>query len=363
MTATAPVPVGPVIQITTEHSYAAFPFVARAADGTYVMSYRPGSNHWYGWLALRESEDGLVWSDSIVPPGMTPLQTMTSSPAGAYVWGSAGISAETAAQGGRVYIGVRRLHFTHGSVTVDGLRSYLIVRDPDGTLSPLIALPAGPGAPAIGFDLTGVLAAADGSLVISGALASTGRAYYYRSLDQGATWTACGDTAPTGGGCGEPTLLQIPDGRIFSFLRQDGGPNGEYDRIYWTSRGPDLTTGSWSTPVLATAPASGMPNAAVVGDEVWMAVRGYSDTNPLPANSRPLRIVVFSITPTGLVKVRDNIDPVPAITRTTMYGTFLDTDDDDIVLLLFSAEGPKGRYSAEAAVFAVPLVAIPIPGS
>lgn len=351
-----PVVTGVPVQATTELSYAAFPFVARAADGTFVMSYRPGSSHWYGWFAIRESDDGVTWSDPVVPPGMTPLQTKTSSPAGGYVWGSAGIAAETAAQGGRTYIGVRRLHFVPGSTTVDGLRSYLIVRAADGTLSSMTALPTVVGS-AIGFDASGMVVTADGTLLIAGYVSN--RAWFFRSTDQGATWTATGDVAPATMGCGEPTLVQLPDGRLVAFLRSDGGANGEYDRLWWTIRGPDLTTGSWSVPQVAVINGSGMPTAAVVGDQVVLPYRGFSDTSPLPAEGRPARLAVFTVDSAGLDKVRDNIEVLPGSLRRFLYGTPYNTDSGWRVM--WSEEGPKDLAGGQAFIYSAPFEMRPTP--
>jgi hypothetical protein len=339
-----PVPNGPVRQITTELSYAAFPLTVPLPGG-YLMSYKAAATHNSpgGYLMHRRSPDGIDW-------GSAYFQTGGMSPS--YSWGHGGVAVETAAQGGRVHLLLLRLHFT--SATVDEVRSWHKWSDDGGVTWQLgVQMPTITG---IGWYPSSLIVCDDGSLLAAG-YNSDGWVRFLRSTDRGATWVNAGavtDAAPDRG-LAEGTVLQLSTGQVLSFQRSDT-PTPRLS----SSICDDITapTPVWSTPAVAVPEGSGLPNAIELpGGHIALGYRGYSDRSN-PAAGRPLRIAMFTITPTGIVGYRDGIDPMIGEDGRMLYGNPVLVDaggPDEGWALIYGLEGPGGQGGGSAAVVAIPV--------
>lgn len=344
MTFYVPVPSGPPSVVTTEMSYAAFPVTVKTASGAYLCFYQsaPTHNATTGEILTRRSTDGIAWSGPESMVGQSP----------GYKWGFGGIACESAAQGGRVHMLVLRLHIT--SQTVDEVRCWAKWSEDDGltwTLGPQMPVVSAPG-----WYPSNLIVCANGDLVAAG-YTTDGYARYFRSADRGASWAACGTAKPGDRGCGEPTLVQLPDGRIVSFLRSDAPT----ERLYRTIRDENLSTGDWAAPIVASYDASGLPSAAVVTPEGHVAVlyRGWADrTNP--ALGRPTRLMMFApdAGESGLFGYRANIDPQADETGRYLYGNLILAADGWRAIV--GVEGPGGQAGGSAQVVSIPLELRPI---
>lgn len=333
-----PVPTSAPYQISTELNYSAFPYTVKTAAGTYLCSYKaaPSHNSHTSTLVHRRSTDGVAWEGPYSMPGQSA----------GYTWGHGGIGVETAAQGSRVYLLLLRLHWSSPtSTTVDEVRSWIKWSDDDGLtweLGPMF-----PPIVGVGWYPSSLLVLQDGSLLAAG-YNSDGWVRYQRSTDRGATWSLAGAAKPSDRGVAEGTLAQLDDGRVISFLRSDV-PS---ERLYWTITSDEAT---WSDPVVASYDASGLPNPTVLpGGHVAVLYRGYADaTNP--ALGRPTRMLMFTVTETGLSGYRGGIDPWPFQRARYLYGNVIPGRSPGSYLAIIGAEGVGGQTGGYAAVVALPM--------
>lgn len=339
-----PAPAGPLVQISNDFAYAGFPRAIALGQGGYAISYGQGASHFgSGGVPLwRESPNGVVWGGASTPM----LSLLTPSGAGSgYAWGMPAFVAEPA-PGGRVFAIIHRMHYVPGSCcSIDEIRAWLTIREPDGTWHEKRPVPIVGGK---GFYPAGMILARDNSLWMSG-YTDDGNGYYFRSTNEGVSWASLGTARPTDRGIGEPTLVQLQDGRVVSFQRADGGTNGEYNRLYWTIHSEDPVVGSWSTPVVAVYNGSGLPNATVTDDgNVFVLYRGFTDT-AWPAGGMPPRALMFKPTAAGLQGYRGNIELVPGATGRELYGNLLKVEGK--WRLFVGIEGAKGPSAPWATVY------------
>lgn len=344
-----PAPSGPVTQVSTELNgsgglgYAAFPVTVAMPDGTLLCAYKAGASHWgpTSQLMLRRSPDGVVWDDGV----KMPL-------ASGYAWGVSGLATETSGQGGRLYMSVLRQHYgTASQYTPDESRAWLYRSDDAGTTwSQGWQFPTSPGT--YGFYPSSLAVLADGTVMAAG-YTSDGYARYYTSTDRGQTWVAAGAfKAPENRTAAEPSLAQLPDGRVVSLVRSDAGTS---QRLYVTTRNAD---GTWAPLWAATWDGSGSPATTVVNADTIVALyRGWADrTDP---TRLPMRTLLMGVTPDGVRSWRGNGDMWPGQFGRYLYGNLVRSSTGWRVIA--SVEGPLGDKGASAQIVSIPVDFRPAP--
>lgn len=333
-------------QVTTENNYSAFPAATTLADGSTLVAYRSGSGHASadGRVRLRRSVDGDAWTDWREVP----------VPSTGRAYGPSGMDAETAAQGGRVYLGVASYVSTGPSSGTD-FRPYLATSDDGGaTWSTPTLLPQ----PVPGWSyLAGVLVTSTGDVIVGEyvrALDAPNRwsAHYFRSTNRGATWASMGVLSGTRD-FGEPQMVELADGRILTALRSDAA-GGYYDYIHTAIY--DGTT--WSTPKVAVIHATGSPNLArLPSGHVVLSYRGYNGQDEALADSRPARLAFFQ--PDGSGVYRANVDVLAGDARLSLYGQVVGSRF--VVALESPPDLTAPTASLTATVYSVPIRFAPIP--
>lgn len=339
---------GPVTQVSTELNasgglgYAAFPVTIALPDGSLLTAYKAGASHWgpTSQLMLRRSPDGVVWDDG----AKVPL-------AAGYAWAAGGLATETAAQGARLYMAVLRQHYGAGSAfTPDEMRAWLYRSDDTGrTWSQGWQFPT---IGTFGFYPSSLAVLADGTIMAAG-YTSDGYARYYTSPDRGQTWVAAGAfKAPENRTAAEPSLAQVPDGRVVSLVRSDSGAS---QRLYVTTRNAD---GTWAPLWAATWDGSGYPSTTVVNDQTIVVLyRGWADrTDP---TRLPMRALLLGVTPDGVRSWRGNIDLWPGQQSRFLYGTVVRSATGWRVIA--AVEGPLGDKGASAQIVSIPVDFRPAP--
>jgi len=322
----APLAAGQLAQITVEPDYPAFPDAVELGDGSVLLAYRAGSGHASpdGKVKVRRSVDGDTWTE--------PRTLATES---GYAYGPAGLAAETMTQGGRVYMTVVRYTSTGPNSGTD-FRPYLSTSDDDGaTWTTLRSLPQ----PVPGWSYpSGLIVTTSGDIVLSEyvrAAAAPNRwsAYYYRSSDRGASWSAMGVLSHATRDFQEPQLIELADGRVFTALRSD---SGGYDYVYSA-----VFNGTWSVPKAAIIHATGNPRMSrTPGGQIALSYRGYDGPDEATAAHRPARLAMFY--PDGSTAYRGGIDVLGGNTHRSLYGrivavpgghrfvTALESEPDDV---------------------------------
>lgn len=346
-----PVAAGPPVQVSRELAYAGFPSVVRLPSGAgYLIAYGVSTSHFgpAGRIKTRRSVDGVVWAGESQVPGQTD----------GYSWG-AGLAAETTAQGGRIYLNMVREAWYPNSQTVSSVAGFLRYSDDDGqTWDDLPPYPgSGPvtGAGAFWFFPNDLKVLADGTLFASG-YSWDRHARYLVSDDRGQTWTQAGNlTPPAGRKFEEPTLCELPDGRILSVIRSDEAGAGGSQWLYATTRS---TTGTWSAPYVITFDGSGRPDITLINSEsVMVLYRGWIDR--ADPDLRPMRVQMMGRDPaTGVWKgYRGNVDLTPGMYGRWLYGGVVPAvgDGANRWRVVFGYEGPNGATAAAGQILSLPL--------
>lgn len=345
--ALVPVTTGPVTPVTNEPGYTAFPAVVTPDSGRIVLMYGSATTH-DGPLSdvtIRRSTDGAVWSEpSIVP---MPLTGYSYGP------GST-LDAETAAQGGRIYVAIQRAHWpATGGHTPDEQRYWIYTSDDDAaTWQQRAQFPTTPGT--WGLGPSSLLVLADGTLLIAG-YSSDGVVRFLTSADRGATMSLTGTATVAGRVNGTPQLGQLADGRVFVVFRSD--LTGGQSRYYYSWRtGPAV----WSTPQLLSADATTLSSVTVLSDDtIVVAYRGWSDRTDDGPSFRPLRFMLASVTGNSIAVWRNNLDLVPSV-RARMLGAQLVKTAAGQWVCVWGVEGPLTTATA-ASIVAVPVDFRPLP--
>lgn len=342
-----PAALGPSALVTTElNSYSAFPVGVELPDGSgYLIGYSVSDQHWDNTTThrFRYSPDGVTWSDP-----WTPV-------VGADI-GFAGMAAETAAQGGRIYL--LQVKVTLTSQTVTGVAPYVRWSDDNGRnwSVPLALAGAGVRSPASAaqtwtFYPSAVAVLADGTVLIAGYGGANGHVLLRKSSDRGQTWTAAADiTPPSGRILQEPQLCPLADGRIAMTMRSDGTSS---QWLYMSVRDLD---GTWSTPRVITYDGSGMPTCREIAPGyIAYLYRGWIDR--ADDSMRPMRIGAMGIDQGTVGRGNIWLDPVQA--GRFLYGAWLKRGDG--WLIVHSIEGPNGALAPSASIWATPVALRPAP--
>jgi hypothetical protein len=341
----APLAAGPLNQVTGESTYSGFPDTVALPDGDLLTAYRSGSGHASadGRVRLRKSADGDVWTEWIE----------LATPAG-YAYGPSGIAAETAEQGGRVYLTVTRYTSTGPNSGTD-FRPYM-TRSNDGghTWTDLSKLPE----PVPGWTYpSAVIVTTDGSVIVSSYVKdlATGRwnARYWRSTDRGDTWAPFGTLSHASRNFQEPQLVQLDNGQILTALRSDAAGDS-YDYIYTAIADP--ATGTWTTPRATVIHATGNPQLAKLPTgHIALTYRGYGQlSESTTPNAYPTRIAMLHAD--GSLAYRGNIDILAGEQRRYLYGNIVPAAGGGHRLVLSLEES-----AAVATVYSVPIRFAPIP--
>lgn len=340
--ALVPVAAGPVAQVTSEdRGYNAFPAVVVPEGRRALVAYGSATTHDgpLSDLTVRRSGDGVVWSEASVVP-LLP-EGYAYSPGGA-------IGAETAAQGGRVYLTVQRVLWpASGGHTPLEQRYWVYTSDDDGTSWQQRAqFPTSPGTWGIGAG--NMLVLPGGGLLFAG-YSSDGVVRFLASTDRGASMSLAGSTAVAGRASSSPQLGQLPDGRIFCVFRSD--LTGGQSRYYYVWRtGPS----AWSAPALLSPDATTLGSVTVLSaDTIAIVYRGWSDRTDDGPSYRPVRTMLASVTGSSIAAWRTNHDLVPAI-RSRMLGGRLVQLTSGGWILVWGIEGPLTTATA-ASIVSVPV--------
>lgn len=344
-----PIPAGPLAAVTNEKGYNAFPAVARPASGRILAVYGSAATHdgpLSDWTQ-RRSLDGRVWSaPEIVPP--SPSATYSYGPAG-------GIAAETAEQGGRIYLTVQRAHWPEtASTSPDEQRYWLYTSDDDAaTWQQRGQFPVTPGK--WGFGASNMLLLADGSLLFCG-YSSDGVIRFMTSSDRGATLTPNAATLTVAGRIqSSPKCGQLSDGRVFVIFRSDAAP--WQSRYYYSMRAPD---GTWGAPALLWPDATTLGGMTVLNDDtIAVLYRGWSDRTDDGPQYRPLRVMLAGADGAGLRVWRANVDLNPAL-RARFLGGQIVALDGSACVAVWGIEGPLTTATA-AAIVSMPVEFKPSP--
>lgn len=332
-------PSGPIEQVTRDLAYAAFPFTVRSDDG-YVLAHGLSTSHYgpTGRVIVRRSTDGIEWGNGGQLPGQTA----------GYSWGPAGLAAETAEQGGRVYLAVVREGWIPNSQTVNSVAGFMRWSDDGGrTWADGVPFPGAGSSSAFTFFPNDITVLADGTLLASG-YSFDRHARYLASSDRGLTWAPAGDVAVAGRKTEEPTLCPLPDGRVLSLLRSDDATGGG-GRLYATIR----TGTAWSAPYVITYDGSGRPDCTLINDStVMVPYRGWIDR--ADDSRRPMRAQLLGLQPDGRwVGYRGNIEVTPGWYGRWLYGEVIATADGWRAIV--GIEGPNGPTAPSAQIVSIPL--------
>jgi hypothetical protein len=327
-----PVAAGPLVGVTTEYGYNAFPAVVTPASGRILLAYGSAAGH-NGPLSdwtLRRSRDGRAWS----APEIVPM------PVGGYAYGpSGGIAAETAGQGGRIYLTLQRAHWPAKGSKPDEQRYWLYTSDDDATSwQRRQQFPTTPGTWGVGP--SSLLVLADGSVVMAG-YSSDGVVRFMSSTDRGETMKSAGSVTVAGRQNGNPQLGQLPDGRVFVIFRSD--LTGAQSRYYYAFRsGPS----SWSAPALLFPDATTLSGVTVLSDRtIAILYRGWSDRTSDGPQFRPLRVMLAGVSGSGLAVWRSNVDLNPAL-RARFLGGRIIRNPSGGDLAVWGIEGPLTTATA-----------------
>lgn len=340
--ALVPVAAGPVAQVTSEdRGYNAFPAVVVPEGKRVLVAYGSATTHDgpLSDLTVRRSEDGVVWSEASVVP-LLP---------GGYAYSPGGaIGAETAAEGGRIYLTVQRVLWpATGGHVPDEQRYWVYTSDDDAaTWQQRAQFPTTPGTWGIGAG--NMLVLPGGGLLFAG-YSSDGVVRFLASTDRGASMSPTGSTTVAGRTSSSPQLGQLPDGRIFCVFRSD--LTGGQSRYYYTWRTGPAT---WSAPALLSPDATTLGSVTVLSDDtIAIVYRGWSDRTDDGPQFRPLRIMLASVTGSAMATWRTNHDPVPPI-RSRMLGGRPVQLTSGAWVLVWGIEGPLTTATA-ASIVSVPI--------
>lgn len=340
--ALVPVAAGPVAGVTTEdRGYNGFPAVVVPEGKRALVAYGSATTHDgpLSSLMVRRSDDGVVWSEASVVP---------LSPDGyAYTPGGA-IGAETAAQGGRIYLAVQRAHWpATGGHTPDEQRYWVYTSDDDAaTWQQRAQFPTSPGTWGIGAG--NMLVLPDGNLLFAG-YSSDGVVRFLTSNDRGATVALAGTVSIAGRYNGSPQMGQLSDGRVFCIFRSD--LSGGQSRYYYSWR---TGASSWSGPQLLSPDATTLGGVTVLSDDtIAIAYRGWADRTDDGPQYRPLRFMEASVTGNSIATWRTNHDLVPSI-RARMLGGRLVHLTSGGWICVWGIEGPLTTATA-ASIVSVPV--------
>lgn len=326
----APVPASGAATITTEYGYNAFPCSVRLADGSAVITaYKSGPSHGgpTSSVTIRRTLDGQVWGEGEAIP----------LPAG-YAYGPSGLAAETAAQGGRLYLAVSRAHYpANAPNSPDEQRAWLYTSDDGGlTWAQRAQFPTTPGT--YGIAPSAVVVLADGTVLAAG-YASDNTVRLLSSADRGATFTSAGTITPAAGHQALTAQLgQLSDGRVLAVYRDDlTGANTRFLASFRTG------AAAWSGPTVLLADATSLNGMTVASDGVIAVMyRGWADKTDDGPSFRPARILLARATATGIETWRTNLDLDPALLRRSLGGNIVaaPTGSPSPWLAVWGVEGP-----------------------
>lgn len=349
-TVKAPVPTGEIRAITTEQTYAAFPQVDRSSAGTALVIYRVGLGHVAAGSTVRirrQPTGANWWSD--------PVQ-IAAPPAGTdFYWNTGGIASESAAAGGRIWVGLIKAHKTSVN-TADQYSAHLSWSDDDGlTWSSPLAMPVASTNRTI---LSGLLWLPDGTLLASVTHSSSGSVpkttRVYASTNRGVTWTvrSVPDVDLGTRNADEPRLVPLSGGRLGLIIRSDGSliggsnPQKWYYSYLYSAISSDAGA-TWTEPAWAVWHGTGGPAPTLLPDgRVAIVHRGQSEPTNHSADDAmlwPTRITVLDENMAALHGIGgelalQQLDVVDGDPRRHLYGQ-----------LLLGAEGQPDRlvYSLE----------------
>lgn len=338
---TVPSALGPTEPVSSELGYEGAPVAAIDATERTWVAYNnsPGHVSALAEVRLRFQDAGKTWS----------LPTIVAAGDGTYGVGTGGMAAETAAQGGRLWLATIRFRPTSTSTATDFSTS-VRYRDPaSGTWSTPAGLPAISATQTIG---TGLHVRPDGTVMASAYGVPTGGTQYVARLyvrDAGTgAWSARSTVSLANRGVSEPTLVSLADDRLMMLFRSDGSPP-YYSYIYSTISSDDGLT--WSTPVRIVIHGSGLPSGMLLpSGEVVVCYRGFSEpANPPGAFPPRLTMLLADGTPTG-----DQVDVLGTQQR-YLYGQIVRGPPGNPDRWIYSLEAPDGQSGGGAVVYSVPL--------
>lgn len=343
-----PLPDGPVGAVSTEGGYNAFPAVTPQDGGPLLLASSTALGHDGGEadLTMRSSADGRVWSDSRVVVA-----------ANGYSWGPGGMTAETQAQGGRIYLTVQRAHWPDATVIhPDEQRYWLYTSDDRGQTWVIRGAMFATTPGTWGFGPTSLLVdRASGEVLVAG-YSSEGTVRFQRSLDRGNSRTDAGTITVTGRTATSPQLGQLGDGRVFVIFRSEA--TGTLSRYYYSFR---TGTATWSAPVLLYGDATTLSGVTVVNDDtIVICYRGWADRTDDGTVNRPLRLLLAGVAATGGLEVwRPNVDLNPALLRRMLGGHVVPRPDGGWQLI-WGVEGPL-TTATSASTVTMPITFLPSP--
>lgn len=338
-----PVASAPAVAVSTElNAYAAFPVAVRTTDGV-LAAYEVNTSHYgaTGRTYLRRSGDGAIWGE----PWPIPDQ------GAGYAWGTGGLAAETAEQGGRIFVTEVRTGWVPNSQTLASVAGYVRYSDDNAaSWSPLVAMPgagANPGGWAY-YPSSAVVMPDDGEVVQAG-YGADGHVRVYSSTDRGATWGLTGNLTTAGRILEEPQLCAMSGARLAAVMRSDGTGSDGSQRLYLSVRS---AAGTWDAPKVITYDGSGSPACAEVAPgTLAVAYRGWIDR--ADATKRPLRVLMVAV---DAGWGRGNIDLAPGVWGRFLYGSWLrDPADSATWRLVYGLEGPNGSTAPAAQVWSMPV--------
>lgn len=343
-----PLPDGPVSAVSTEGGYNAFPAIASLGDKSMLLALSTALGHdgGEGDLVMRSSADGRVWSDSRIV-----------IPANGYSWGPGAMTAETQAQGGRVYMSVQRAHWPDAIVNHPDEQRYWIYSSDDngqtwGIRGAMFATSPG----SWGFGPGSLLVDHGTGELLIGGYTSDGIVRFLRSPDRGGSKLDAGSLSVPGRTSGSPQLGQLGDGRVFVIFRSEAP--GTTSRYYYAFRTGAAT---WTTPALLYGDATTLGGVTVVNDDtIVICYRTWADrTDDGPAN-RPIGLLLAGVTASGGLEVwRSNVNLNPVLLRRMLGGRVMQRADGGWQLI-WGVEGPL-TTATSASTVTMPITFTPAP--
>lgn len=343
MTLSNPDAAGEPAEVTDEIGYDAFPFAMRDAAGRAWVAYNHGSGHVSatGDVRVRFADPGDAWSNP----------TVITSGSGGYGVGVAGLAAETAEQGGGLWLATIRYQPT-GSASATNYTTLIRYRDlATGAWStPTTLAPAISATQTVG---TGLLVRPDGTLLASaygtptGATFMVAKVYAYDPVS--CSWAALSTVTLPSRHVQEPTLLTMADGRLLMLFRSDGSAP-YYCYLYAAVSADGGQT--WGAPYRIVTHGSGRPDGHLLPTgEIAVVYRGFTEPRNPPA-AYPPRIAMLNA---GGVATDSAIDVLGGQTARYLYGSIVPGVPGEDDQWVYALEGVGGQDGQGAAVYSVPL--------
>ena len=332
------VPDGPIVSVSTEMSYCAFACSTPAADGSIVTAYRLGSGH--------ATPDGqAVVRRSMDGLGWGDAVVAAANPGGGYAFGPAGTAVDST---GRIWLALVKYLGTTTGAASNFSAWWVRSSDNGATWTAPVQVPNVYVNNTYPSHL--YLTAAGELLMALYVRATSSAAWEARVLAwNGTAWVARGAIAISGRSATEPQLVQLADGRLMMLIRSDG--TGSFYSYCYRSYSSNAGA-TWTTPAQILTHATGMMTPTRLADDT-IAVVYRGQVSVPPSSAFPMRLAMLDAAGTVY---RSGVDLTAGDFRTYLYGGIVAhavVGNPD--WLIASLEGPDGSTGSYAEVQATPL--------